>query len=166
MENFKILKLTRNKTKFGFFFLIFQAMSLCQASSVLTHFTSLHKFFFVIIRMNHCIGFLILNDTLYLVIQKGIKAGDCLYELYGELMDERNTMRLSQIRRKNQGKPVLTTIIKVRKNQFQRRIQKHYRNLRQGFLRKYLTFSSSISESSTLEFDTAVSSFCCIDDKK
>jgi len=46
--------------------------------------------------------------------EKGIQTGDCLASLYDEIIDERTALKIAQIRKKNQGKPVTVIILKGR----------------------------------------------------
>jgi len=48
-----------------------------------------------------------------LFLQHDIQPGDCLEELYGQYIDERWCVRIGQLKRKHQGKPIAVTIVKV-----------------------------------------------------
>lgn len=46
--------------------------------------------------------------------EKGIEPGDCLDELFGQLIDEKWSYKVGQLKRKFQGRPITATIIKGR----------------------------------------------------
>lgn len=47
------------------------------------------------------------------ISQNAVQPGDCLDELHGQLIDERWSCRIGELKRKNRGKPITATIVKV-----------------------------------------------------
>lgn len=46
--------------------------------------------------------------------ENAVQPGDCLDELHGQLIDERWSCRIGELKRKNRGKPITATIVKGR----------------------------------------------------